>query len=621
MELTTYVNRLENNITTNYSNYGIRLNINEWNKVPMQYYNSGQFTGDGTSFDDKPDKYFQDAYQNPSIENSILNYYEYYTNPNFISYVRTLPHYNEHILDLNKRIKNGEEFIVPGFKQSFFFGKKKNKFHDFINDEANKIKIFEDKVNKIKDAQIKQQQAAPRMCFDDPKNLDPVITNCKKLPAYKSGNNEYKKRLEVRVKAAEQTRKQSYKCFDYSSQVKHPKFTDPYADVFNNCYGTALDKQLHEELCDTRITMMDLQSNYADNLQVKAFAPLIYQATAQAKVEKNIEKAFNLSDFSYDLVRIVTGGVRLMVLAINDPSIAAHGIASGLKTTSNPQHWKDAGMGLLKSFVLLADEDGRQDSLTNSCLAAAVLGTQDSYLKECDDYAKHSQAQMQAIRQKFNEITEKLKKMSDEELIEGVFSFGTTFFLDGVILKAGMLATTVEGRALLGQWAEALNSPFAKEYILEAAGVGKLTLEDGADIANMAIEVVEKNPKLLSDGKPFTQGLYEAASEVRSTEIILPNVKTFEQARNEALKLVGDIGTNSEAYYGRLQVSKGFGKIIGRVSSDGKVRWYLDYDPIKGVHINVHDFRMGKGPNAKKYAIPFNGTEETFEILLKHLNK
>ncbi len=81
--------------------------------------------------------------------------------------------------------------------------------------------------------------------------------------------------------------------------------------------------------------MMDLQSSYADNLQVRAFAPLIYQATAQAKVEKNIEKAFNLSDFSYDLVRIVVDGVRLMVLTINNPEIAARGIASGLKTTTN----------------------------------------------------------------------------------------------------------------------------------------------------------------------------------------------------------------------------------------------------------------------------------------------
>jgi hypothetical protein len=114
----------------------------------------------------------------------------------------------------------------------------------------------------------------------------------------------------------------------------------------------------------------------------------------------------------------------------------------------------------------------------------------------------------------------------------------------------------------------------------------------------------------------------KACSSVTNTaEIILPKLKTFEQARNEALNLVGDLGPGATAYYGRLQNSKGFGQVIGRISSDKKIRWYLDYDPVKGLHINVHDFRLGKGQNAKKYAIPFDGTEETFEALLKHLNR
>jgi len=94
-----------------------------------------------------------------------------------------------------------------------------------------------------------------------------------------------------------------------------------------------------------------------------------------------------------------------------------------------------------------------------------------------------------------------------------------------------------------------------------------------------------------------------------SIEQVLDKVKSYEQARNKALKKVGDLGINSKPYICRLKTSKGFGKITGRISSDDKIRWYLDYDPIKGTHINVHDFRQGKGLNAKKYAIPFEGTE------------
>lgn len=50
--------------------------------------------------------------------------------------------------------------------------------------------------------------------------------------------------------------------------------------------------------------------------------------------------------------------------------------------------------------------------------------------------------------------------------------------------------------------------------------------------------------------------------------------------------------------------------------------WRLDYDPIKGIHINVYDFSKGKTPDkAIKQVIPFDGDEKTFETLLKQLNK
>jgi hypothetical protein len=104
-------------------------------------------------------------------------------------------------------------------------------------------------------------------------------------------------------------------------------------------------------------------------------------------------------------------------------------------------------------------------------------------------------------------------------------------------------------------------------------------------------------------------------------EQILDKVRTYEQARNKALELVGDLGPNSKPYIGTLKSSAGYGKVVGRQSADGKVRWRLDYDPNKGPHINVEDFREGKGLKAKKYVIPFEGNESTFKAYLKHLNR
>lgn len=47
-----------------------------------------------------------------------------------------------------------------------------------------------------------------------------------------------------------------------------------------------------------------------------------------------------------------------------------------------------------------------------------------------------------------------------------------------------------------------------------------------------------------------------------------------------------------------------------------KVTLRLDYDPIKGPHINATDYRDGK---TLSLALPFEGNEETVKSLLKHL--
>jgi len=106
-------------------------------------------------------------------------------------------------------------------------------------------------------------------------------------------------------------------------------------------------------------------------------------------------------------------------------------------------------------------------------------------------------------------------------------------------------------------------------------------------------------------------------SKIASREIILPKVKTFEQARNKALEIVGDLGPNSEPIIGKLKTSAGFGKVVGRRSANKRLLWRIDYDPVKGPHINVVDISCGKRINAKKYVIPFEGTEETFKVLIK----
>lgn len=74
-------------------------------------------------------------------------------------------------------------------------------------------------------------------------------------------------------------------------------------------------------------------------------------------------------------------------------------------------------------------------------------------------------------------------------------------------------------------------------------------------------------------------------SPVTRIETILKSEKNWESARNKALNIVGNLGADSEPVIGRLEVSVGNGKIIGRQSNDGKFGWRVDYDPEKGTHI------------------------------------
>jgi len=103
-------------------------------------------------------------------------------------------------------------------------------------------------------------------------------------------------------------------------------------------------------------------------------------------------------------------------------------------------------------------------------------------------------------------------------------------------------------------------------------------------------------------------------------EIILPKVETYEQARNKALEIIGEVDHNTiEPRLGKMHPPCK-NKIVGSQWHGEKVIIRLDYDPVKGAHINATDYRNGKGRNGVSVAIPFEGGITEVENLLKHLN-
>ncbi|MFJ7194787.1 MULTISPECIES: polymorphic toxin-type HINT domain-containing protein [unclassified Streptomyces] len=96
-------------------------------------------------------------------------------------------------------------------------------------------------------------------------------------------------------------------------------------------------------------------------------------------------------------------------------------------------------------------------------------------------------------------------------------------------------------------------------------------------------------------------------------EVVLDRFDSYEQARNKALDLLGKIDpATRQPYIGRLESAPTtYGKVVGfttRVDGEFK-RFRMDYDPVKGPHINVE---IGKGDSARKWAVPWKGTEDDF---------
>src|SRR5690606_15880060 len=99
----------------------------------------------------------------------------------------------------------------------------------------------------------------------------------------------------------------------------------------------------------------------------------------------------------------------------------------------------------------------------------------------------------------------------------------------------------------------------------------------------------------------------------------LEKLASYEQARNKALEVIGEVDMHSAVpHMGKQGICKN--KIVGSRWHGGKVSVRIDHDPVKGAHINVTDYRNGKGLNGKSVMIPFDATAFELKNLLAHLN-
>jgi len=422
-----------------------------------------------------------------------------------------------------------------------------------------------------------------------------------------NNDQELAERYNKRVDAIRRTTDRTW---DYSHEVDTDEFENSYAEYFRNRNGNAFDKYLHEELCDTRETARAIQVSDPNNKYIQILCPSIYYHTALAKTQRNPEAACKLSDFSFKLCRVLEKGLEIA-------SDCVVNVGMGLLDTLNPMQYVHMAKGVCNLGELLVKEVLRHEQLDQ----AFFTFNPDVFYEDTVQYHDYSMRQKRVFKRQAKKTLYDLKNMTWQEWVRVISRISFSTVIDRILFHALGRFVEKSGREMVKHLDRLFQkgNPFAKRQMAEAVGGVKIAFEEGAQSANGAFRAIKNNPRLLGQrGKTAVQAVKESPS-LANVEKILEKVRSYEQARNKALEIVGDLGPNARSYIGRL--GKGNGKIVGRQSLNGKVRWRLDYDPSKGTHINVEDFRIGKGLKAIKVAIPFEGNERTFESLLRHLNR
>jgi hypothetical protein len=345
------------------------------------------------------------------------------------------------------------------------------------------------------------------------------------------GDTQRVQRLEQRLHAAQAVINSKGLTFNYASQLKNKDNLgdDKDSAIFNNYYGTALDQQLHEELCEARQHIRELSRYYTSSEYPALYVPIISRVTSLAKQEQDLGSAFNLADCAHDLVTILSKGLSYLkafgiglanttvgTALINTTIGVGKGMVDAAKTVIDPRHWVDMITGfpvlIVHSLVFLTQEMIHRERMKDAFLS------DDKVLFE--SFVREKQVQLAKIE----EHIKNFMSMTCEDVGHHAGYFGTLFVLDGVALYSLKHATTAAGRKVVTTIAEFMESPNAPHHMIEVAGIGKIAVEEGMGAAYKAAETVAERSSRI---------------RIKNNSFILPAQK-FKDIIYKKLKYVSD---------------------------------------------------------------------------------
>ena len=394
-----------------------------------------------------------------AVEKEVLSNLNLFAFENFRTYVRSLSGYNEHVLALEAKIKNDKHFkkktaYIPGFEYYFGLRGESSGFHDFVVQEAQAIRTQQNK---------KSQQGTLRV--DDVQKLDKLEQQWMSRKKFACNPIRLNDRLNS-LHAVRVTRSKE------------------------------LDRQLERELFESCNTIKQLENSFARNHHVQALAPVVHFCAAQATKESCPIIAFGLSDFCHVVTKVLLHGMNVLYDAT---CAVGKGIYKSGQAFTSIEHWKDMATGMLQLGLLFADAVGQEEDFHYAAVLAKFSEESDVIVRFSEKYCLHTQVQKDLINRCAKETYQKIKSMSWQELLEGGTEIGTTMILDTLALHALSGFTKTTSNAFIKQLHSVVENEalFAGEYTVEVAGFGKLIVEEGAEVAVEAANIIKAHQGII----------------------------------------------------------------------------------------------------------------------------
>jgi len=508
-----------------------------------------------------------------------LHSFDHYHNPNFQSFLKSIPEFKKFAQELINKEQNKESSPLDDLESlqkhdTLFFCKQ-----TLRNNKRQRM------AGETRQKQLREEKEEVKHLYNYYSHL------LDHEPLSRSQEERYVRRVNALARILKDNGKKEVRRFKLTHVGKDVlKKSNIELNKFIKLCGNNAQIELHEECIS--LVEQAAQRDY----RLKPF-PNIYELNhaaldcANVAVDYNkahkLDKAYKVADFAWafaDYGYAIVQGIGDGIINVTDQII--HPIKTSKEIVENL-----GKIGATMAAVL--------------CEVCDI----DSWPERAEE---RSEKICEQITDLYNAVKKKLDETSGRDRVRAASQFATEWYLPTKCLKIVLPICSrgvTQAKNLAKQAPEFARNSFAKLPLAAVAG-------PDAHICNEAPK--RFFAKMENAGQKISNKTQKICPMPSSREKILPKMKSYEQARNKALEIIGDVDSSTgKPHIGKFGVCRN--KINGREWGNGRVVMYLDYDPIKGAHLNVKDYRIGKGICGKTVAIPFEGTERSIELLLKHL--